>query len=375
MSRVYGLHTLLLDMINVIMCPIKKNEAEIRDVAVELSDLIEKSYDGKSLNVYKGGWKRKIKVIAYRLLEANKDYFDIIPTSGKWKLSTGKAVDDQIKQLAEGSIYEHPQYSTVAELDEVRQHVAPQLPNISDDLKEYLNSYDQNGRLRIDKKWMRESIVRMSELFLENNKLELNDFSEADVLHDIWTFLCRAFKSKETNASLRERASGAVALARNEHRGLGAREKRPRKAIGAKLGIVFKIGYNEHGSCEVGKDDVTVADDKYLDNSLIKLPKTLRDMMALFVQKNIRKINTLLTVGFLVMGLCMELVVMDIPFGEFIARITKTTRFKFLSSIETMAIDFLPLLEITWKGKQAMQISNIAPSLPYSFYHQSAAFM
>ncbi|KAG2237223.1 hypothetical protein INT48_006627 [Thamnidium elegans] len=141
----------------------------------------------------------------------------------------------------------------------------------------------------------------MSELFLENNKLELNDFSEADVLHDIWTFLCRAFKSKETNASLRERASGDVALARNEHRGLGAREKRPRKAIGAKLGIVFKIGYNEHGSCEVGKDDVTVADDKYLDNSLIKLPKTLRDMMALLVQKNIRKINTLLTVGFLVM--------------------------------------------------------------------------
>lgn len=142
----------------------------------------------------------------------------------------------------------------------------------------------------------------MSELFLDNNELELNDFSEADLLHDVWPFLYRAFKNKEVKASLGERASGAVALARNEHRGLEAREKRSRKAIGAKLDIVFKIGYNEHGSCEVGKDDVTVADDKYLDDGLIKLPKTLRDMMVLLVQKNPRKINSLLTVGFLVMG-------------------------------------------------------------------------
>ncbi|CEG72874.1 hypothetical protein RMATCC62417_08357 [Rhizopus microsporus] len=174
----------------------EKNEAEIRDIAVELSDLIEKNYNGKRLNVYKGDWKRKIKAIAnamsYKLLGANKDCFDTlnfknpesssaskstnsnykltnpekklvidlynsIPTSGKWKLSTGKVVDDQMKQLAEESTYEHSvhslilspndciwkQYFTVAELNEIRQYRAPQLPNISGDLEEYLNSYDQ----------------------------------------------------------------------------------------------------------------------------------------------------------------------------------------------------------------------------------------
>ncbi|KAG1448716.1 hypothetical protein G6F46_011062 [Rhizopus delemar] len=442
----------------------EKKEAEIRDIVVELSDLIENSYNGKSLNVYKGDWKRKIKAAAkamtYRLLDSNKDCFDTlnfenpecsstskstnsnykltklekehvidlynsIPTSGNWKLSTGKVVDDQMKKLAEESIYEHPvhslildpddliwkQYFTVAELNEIRQHRAPQLPNIPDDLKEYLNSYDQKWTTakelyffadslkhdpvhEFDKKWMRESIVRISELFLENDVLELNDFSEADLLHDIWPFLYRAFKNKGTKVSLGERASGAVALARNEHRGLEAREKRSRKAIGAKLDIVFKIGYDEHGSCEVGKNDVTVADDKYLNDGLIKLPKTLRDMMALLVQKNSQKINSLLTVGFLVMGLCMELVVVDIPVGQHITRITKTARFEFPSSIETMATDFLPLLEITWKGKQAMKMahktmndrkrknteliansSDIVPSLAYSFYRKSAAFM
>jgi hypothetical protein len=151
-------------------------------------------------------------------------------------------------------------------------------------------------------KWIRESISRMSELFLENNKLELNDFSEADLLHDAWPFIYRAFKNKEAKASLGERASGAVALAKNEHRGLEAREKRPRKAIGAKFDIVFRIGCNKHGPYEVGKDDVTVADDKYIDDGLMKLPKTLRDMMVLLVQKSSTKINDLKAVGFLVMS-------------------------------------------------------------------------
>ncbi|EIE85391.1 hypothetical protein RO3G_10101 [Rhizopus delemar RA 99-880] len=101
------------------------------------------NYNGKSLNVYKGDWKRKIKAVAkamtYRLLEANKDCFDTlnfenpecsstskstnsnykltklekehvidlynsIPTFGNWKLSTGKVVDDQMKKLTEVNI-------------------------------------------------------------------------------------------------------------------------------------------------------------------------------------------------------------------------------------------------------------------------------
>jgi hypothetical protein len=89
----------------------------------------------------------------------------------------------------------------------------------------------------------------------------------------------------------------------------------------------------------------------------------------------------------------MELVVMDVPVGQHIACITKTARFEFPSTVETMAVDFLPLLELTWKGKEAMKMvnkmmddrkrkitelivdnSDITPSLAYSFYRKSAAF-
>ncbi|CAO3679845.1 hypothetical protein G6F70_009110 [Rhizopus microsporus] len=81
-------------------------------------------------------------------------------------------------------------------------------------------------------------------------------------------------------------------------------------------------------------------------------------MLALLVQKNQRKTNSLYTVGFIVMGLCLELVVLDVPVGSHIARITRTARFEFPSAVENMAVDFLPLLQLVFKGKQAMVMAN-----------------
>lgn len=349
-----------------------QKEVAGRDIVTDLSELIEKSYNGKSLSVYKGDWKRKLKAVTkemgYKLLEADSDYFEFlnfakptnssvsrstssnykltdsekklivdlyngISTSSKWSLSTGKFVDDQMKQLAKESVYEHPvhsmildpddptwkKYFTDTELNEIRHYSPPKLPNIPDDLQEYLNTYDQNWNsgkelyifaddqkhdpvTEFDKKWIRESMVRMSELFLYSDRLQLSNASEDDLLHDVWPFVYRAFKDRDAKALLGERASGAVALAKNEERGLEARNKRSRKAIGDKLDILFKICFNEHGVCEVGKDNVTIVDDKYLDDGLTKLPKILRDMLSLLVQTNPYKINNLTTVGFLVMG-------------------------------------------------------------------------
>ncbi|CAO0794212.1 unnamed protein product [Mucor circinelloides] len=276
------------------------------------------------------------------------------------------------------------------------------LPSIPDDLIVYLDSYDvqwasakdlylfaerqQHDPVdEFDKKWVKESILRMAELFLYSDELDLNNFSEADLLHDVWSFIYRAFRDKQVKALLGEVASGAVSLAKNKGRCLESKEKRQRKAMGARLDIMFKIGKQEYGTCEVGKSTVTVADDKYLDDDLVKVPKTLRDMLALLVQKNQRMTNSLYTVGFVVMALCLGLVVLDVPVGSHIARITRIARFEFPSSVENMPVDCLPLLELVYKGKQAMIMakkitndrkrkevellgSDRTPSFPPSFY-------
>ncbi|CEI88568.1 hypothetical protein RMCBS344292_02951 [Rhizopus microsporus] len=283
--------------------------------------------------MYKGNWKRRIKAVAktmtVKILDSNRDWFagldfqkpasipsskpstmnhklteqqkehitevyNSIHASQKWTLSTGKIVDDQMKDLAQESMYEHPVHSlildpndpvwcnhfTAAELNEIRQYRRLDLPSIPDDLTVYLDSYDvqwasvkdlylfaenqQHDPVdEFDKKWVKESILRMAELFLYGDELDLNDFSEADLLHDVWSFIYRAFRDRQMKALLGEVASKAVALAKNKGRGLESKEKRQRKAMGARLDIMFKIGQQEYGTCEVAKDTVTVADDKY----------------------------------------------------------------------------------------------------------------
>jgi hypothetical protein len=259
--------------------------------------------------------------------------YNNIPHDQKWTLSTGKVVDDEMKKLVEKSIYEHPihsmifdpddiiwkNYFTPAELNEIKSfHLRP-LPSIPVNIKQYLDTYNKdwnsakdlymfaNGQVHdpiseFNHKWIRESIIRVSELFLYEDVLDLNSYSEVELLHEVWLFVYRIFKEKGIKARLGEKCSVAVALARNVDRSLEVVERRHRKITGSRVDILFNIVDDELGSCEVGKDRIMVADDKYLNDGLVKLPKTLRDILSALVQKNPAQVSNLASVGFLMMG-------------------------------------------------------------------------
>lgn len=57
------------------------------------------------------------------------------------------------------------------------------------------------------------------------------------------------------------------------------------------------------------------------------------------------------------LGLNMELITMDIPVGRSITRISRTPKLEFPTTLNTVAVDFFPLLEATWKGKEVMKAS------------------
>lgn len=107
---------------------------------------------------------------------------------------------------------------------------------------------------------MQQSVISAVDLFQFESTLHLNEYSEAYALHIVWPFV-------------------------NDGRNLELEERKPRKATGAKLDILFKHGYNELGSCEIGRDQVTEFDDKYLNDGCFKLPKTLRDMFSSLAKK------------------------------------------------------------------------------------------
>ncbi|KAI8977129.1 hypothetical protein BDF20DRAFT_835961 [Mycotypha africana] len=192
-------------------------------------------------------------------------------------------------------------------------------------------------------------------LFEERELLNTNDFSESDLLHTLWTFVYRVFKKGEVKAQLGERMSVSSALGKNEGRSLEFIQRRERKVVGAKVDILFTKFTNEIGCAEVGKQDVLVIDDKYLDNGMVKLPRTIRDMLCVLVQANPYKINQLYTIGFLMMGLNLEFLVLNVPAGKTVTRITRTKKLSFPSKPENIRMDFLPMLEVTLMGKALME--------------------
>lgn len=136
----------------------------------------------------------------YKLSDCEKkrivDNFNKVPTTEKRILSTGKAVDDVMKNLAQESVYEHPVHSIILvpddpvwknhftndELNEIRSfHLTP-LPNIPNDIEQYLAIYEEDWKSAkelykfaddqkhdpVDEfhlKWIRESFMRAAELF------------------------------------------------------------------------------------------------------------------------------------------------------------------------------------------------------------------
>lgn len=198
-------------------------------------------------------------------------------------------------------------------------HNIKQLPDLSQEMEEILQKFEFESKTALElyefadnikahpvnefnKKWTKESIKSAYELFFECEELVLGDYSESDLLHSVWGFLYKLFQQKSIKAKLGERVSKAVSSARNAGRTMEAIERRPRKAMGAKLDILFKAGIHELGSCEVGKHDVEETSNKYINDGFLKLPKTLRDMLAAQVRSSSSKINELVTVGYLMMG-------------------------------------------------------------------------
>ncbi|RCH95581.1 hypothetical protein CU097_009723 [Rhizopus azygosporus] len=98
--------------------------------------------------------------------------------------------------------------------------------------------------------------------------------------------------------------------------------------MGSRGDVFLKFQDQELGSSEVEKNTVLPTDDKYLNGGLMKLPKTLRDMLSVFVQTNPSRISHFISVKFLVIRLNLELLVADIPVGFSITRISQDRQTK-----------------------------------------------
>lgn len=120
--------------------------------------------------------------------------------------------------------------------------------------------------------------------------------------------------------------------------------------MGSRNDIIFKSHGYEFGCLEAGRipGDTTT---KAMDDGCLKLPLTLRDMLAALANNYPCIANKLCTVGYAVMGTRVQLISADIPGGH-VCRILRTKRYQFPICFETFQADFRHILELIWKAKR-----------------------
>ena len=142
-------------------------------------------------------------------------YLENLPVEEKWRLKSGRFIEDIVMQAINDSAFEHPCLSYIVDLadpiwpnyvspeetDEVRTYNSVELPDLQDEIQNCIHLYDNNTlktaadyyefasdqKLKFsdsfEKRWKKESIMNAAGLFEEDELLNTNDFSEVDLLH------------------------------------------------------------------------------------------------------------------------------------------------------------------------------------------------
>ncbi|PHZ09923.1 uncharacterized protein RHIMIDRAFT_40587 [Rhizopus microsporus ATCC 52813] len=110
--------------------------------------------------------------------------------------------------------------------------------------------------------------------------------------------------------------------------------------------MLFKYEYDELSSCKIGRDQVTEVDDKYLGRWPYQASQNTKRYACKFSQEKPKPSQFDCNSWVLIMGIGMELVLIDVPVGNLICRVSKTDRYEFPQSVDTFALDFIPLLQV-----------------------------
>ncbi|KAG1592181.1 hypothetical protein G6F47_009514 [Rhizopus delemar] len=250
--------------------------------------------------------------------------YELLDVSKMWTLSTEKLVEKQMALFASNCIYEHPvhsfildvsdsiwtDYFTTEEIREIMNTDRTALPSLPEDLSNYINSFDKEFAEPLDlyyqahsnvfhpfqekdKKWVQQICSSAADLYLYKMLDNCNSL-EAKVKHRVWSFLYTLFDGSKLKVEIGEKSSVASAIRRNNERRLEGQEVRQRKNMGNKMDMLFFCDDCELGCTEVGKDSVGVDDDKCMGDGMLKLPKTMKDMLCMAAKayvKNLKKNN------------------------------------------------------------------------------------
>ncbi|CAG8783932.1 18743_t:CDS:2, partial [Gigaspora margarita] len=305
-----------------------------------------KSYKG-DVNVEKANGDSAIKMTSTAYQQFTNKY-QKIPKEDKWTLSTEKIVEDALYVFGMKCSHEHLCHSflidpddknyiqqgifTREELEEIKNFSKKELPLMPDDLLKYLNSFRKSNTSDL-----RELIFR--------SDLRDQPFDRSKNFDYDWI--------RNTIYNLGESCSYASSNRKNSQRVVASTDSMKRKAMGRRGDLIIRKWHTEYGCSEAGKIFEGINGTKIIKEGGLKMPKMLRDMFidlceTMEMRKN--KIRKLETVGFIISGLRISLLRLDLPAGH-VCRLSRTRLFEMPTQISEFGAKALPTISLVWKAK------------------------
>jgi hypothetical protein len=155
-----------------------------------------------------------------------------------------------------------------------------------------------------------------------------------------------------------ESCSVASGLRKNAERTISGTEKMKRRMIGRKGDLILRTSADlEFGGAEAGRKYTSEKDTKWLEESGVKLPKMLKDMivqLAKEVEWSEAVLRTLTIIGFVHADRRQMILELDCPEG-YVCRLTRGSIYEVADSITTHITDTLSLMVATWRAKAAVR--------------------
>ncbi|KAG2175249.1 hypothetical protein INT44_007737 [Umbelopsis vinacea] len=284
----------------------------------------------------------------------------------KWQLSTGKCVENELYKFAKKCTYDHPSLSfiidpydityiqhgvfTENEIQEIKEYNAVVMDTLPKDLVDYLLLFDCRTSEELRKAcfenqkwyypfnrtehfyhdWIRRTVDMLIAEF-ESGSLK-KEHHENWYMIRIWSLIDRMFSDVEDLEAVRgESTSIASSTRKNQDRVVPSMN-----------------GSAEYGCAEAGAKDEGMWGTKKLVEKGVKATKVLKDMLndlCNLVDKEECHIRRLSTIGYIISGLSLELMIMDSPKG-YCCRIKRTDLFSIPDSASQVRSKLLPLLSI-----------------------------
>ncbi|ORY96211.1 hypothetical protein BCR43DRAFT_514637 [Syncephalastrum racemosum] len=162
-------------------------------------------------------------------------------------------------------------YFTTAQLEHIRTHRVPVLPDLPIEVSEHLLSY-------LDKRDMASLLVhRQKNAFHPLEQADLH-WVHNDLLHDVWSFIKKCCAASSIKVNTGERLFYSRYSGDNSSRLTADRDMR-RKAVGTKVDMRCSYLQHEYGCVVAGLDDEQTST-KAINEGHMKLPRTMKDILS-----------------------------------------------------------------------------------------------